>query len=110
MDPFKNMEDAFEPMFCDSVSIVGTRDGVSVKSGAIAVDVLDNGFDDSISDDGVQSTRRLFLVSIRRSDWLQSQPPMVGYSVAIVGNPIKLVVSAVNEDGKHYTLTARSVK
>ncbi len=98
---------AFRPFFDEAVSIVGVRpNGGRIETSARAC-VIDNGFDETIGDDGPSSSRRSYSISIEKREWLYESAPQIG-DVVKRRDGVALSVTAVEADVSTYNLIVRS--
>lgn len=73
-------QEAFEPFFDDLLIVEGARDGASVAATVHAC-VLDEGFEEPLTDDGTSSTRRAIVAHIPRKGphrWSFTWQPQIG--------------------------------
>lgn len=108
--PFDDISEAFEPIFSDSFSVRGKRNGRTIK-GTFYGCVLDTGFSDPISEADAESVTRSYSITIRKGEWLERKPPQTGDRVEVGEMPdLKLAVSHVDSvAGDLWTFTAREV-
>ena len=108
--PFDDISGAFEPMFSDSFSVRGKRNGRTIR-GTFYGCVLDTGFSDPISEADSESVVRSYSITVCRENWLERKPPQTGDRVEVAEIPgLRLAVSHVDSvAGDLWTFTAREV-
>lgn len=97
----------FDPFFDDVVCIEGVRDGRTVCE-TVPACVMDQGFDDPLTDVSTETNRRKVEVTVRRSDWREILPPQTCDVVRLDDGGEFEVFAVVASHASEWILRARS--